>query len=331
MIYDQSPILLTEALLSTYFDNPCGELCDELIPDYDKNDTTTASTLDSTTDSRTYMMSVNDTANDTVLEGLQGLQDLEQTNNISTSSDFKDYQVFLDRHNQTTDIITPEVGDDGSGSGNDGLDFNVSTNQSTIVSLNDSLSQQQNSTQKANASQEDSGSMFVELPWNIFSFFNNKYNRSDDDIYREINNASSPELSKNEIINVENKTESTTILTASTATILPIIINEVNNINTTQSNETTTPSILAVPTTTAKQIFISIYSSKANCTNFNRTICSNWSEQLQARLCCLGMFEKVVDDGGFGCNNYNKTKCNQILPNLKCCLDFSRYKTISRT
>ena len=150
-----------------------------------------------------------------------------------------------------------------------------------------------------------------EEEWKVLDFFKSNDNRSDKDVFEDIYNKSIIEL---EIIanNTKNAMESPIEITTTPETI-PL------------SNETLPTNSSSVETTpTPKSSRVSFF--RAKCETFNQSMCIEWSTDrlLRARLCCLSEV-LADDDSGFGCGHFERSKCNRMLPLIKCCLkDFSQ-------
>lgn len=83
------------------------------------------------------------------------------------------------------------------------------------------------------------------------------------------------------------------------------------------------------PTETGKNQSIELIpqqSEQIRCDQLDKRICIEFSTDrlLRGRLCCLNEGISSIGSGLGGCKRFNKTKCNEMLPQIKCCLkDFA--------
>ena len=299
IIHAQQPILQA-ALLSTYFDNPCGESCDRIRSDI-RPMTSTASpssnaSADTTVTPRPLDLSataINITFDTTLSEDFNETKDNETiVNNI----DLKDENLIEFQTESSDQSIVPEEYS-GSGSGDQPIDnlLEISTESNDLSKDNNSLTTD-----------------LKDEEWKVLDFFKSNDNRSDKDVFEEIYNKSVIELEL-----MANKT----IVLMEVSTQSPLTTEAVNESLTTMSSILDS---VTVPVPTRVSIFNS--ASRTKCDAFNQSMCVEWSTDrlLRARLCCLSEV-LADDDSGFGCGHFERGKCNRMLPLIKCCLkDFSQ-------
>ncbi|CAG2105446.1 unnamed protein product [Medioppia subpectinata] len=307
IIHAQQPILQA-ALLSTYFDNPCGESCDSLgaeailsnttsIITDSLNITTTESSLSSRTDPMTTT-TLNMTFDDTFPVGLNESQAFESN---ATSIDLSEDNVIV---LETTETSDGSIGEDFSGSG---------SGDSPIEQTPQVSTQTNNSSLNGNREEDE---------WKILDFFKSDDNRSDKEIFEEIYNKSIAELDP--ISKTDTKPVETLNETQTTTEAIEVPLNVSN-----ASAITSEPPVgLSIGSKNPLRTKISFFNSasRAKCETFNQSMCMEWSTDrlLRARLCCLTDV-LAYEDSGFGCGHFERSKCNRMLPLIKCCLkDFSQ-------
>ncbi|XP_054161377.1 uncharacterized protein LOC128959450 [Oppia nitens] len=211
--------------------------------------------------------------------------------NITTIDELKDDNVFNVETTKTNELF---IGEDGSGSGSGDQPIQE------ILELNELIVT--NITGNNDTKDEEE--------WKVLDIFRSKNNRTDKEVFDDIYNIS---ITQNDydILDVNNETQTTTIDSLDT-----------NNI--TNTTGATPNQSQAFP----KRTRFSLYNSaaRAKCETFNKSMCDEWSTDrlLRVRLCCLTDMT-ADDDSGFGCGHFERSKCNQMLPLIKCCLkDFSQ-------
>lgn len=296
LIHAQQPILQA-ALLSTYFDNPCGDSCDR--SDGKTNVISATSSFsaiaDTTVTPRPLNFNVtglNLTFDKPLSQDINDINDTNDNQTIDINPVFRDENLL--EYSTDSTILMDECS--GSGSGDDSGDNFSEVN----VAVTDPNSEQTNVT---NFKDEDE--------WKALEIFKSNDNRTDKDVFEEIYNKT---LSEVEVLS--NKTETVAIPeTSATDQTLSA------------SNESRTTSgspqlSIAIP----KRNRISWFHSNTKCDIFNSSMCTEWSTDrlLRVRLCCLSEM-LADDDSGFGCGHFERGKCNRMLPLIKCCLkDFSQ-------
>ncbi len=260
---------------------------------------------------------------------LEDIKDLERNTTIQKDL-FKDEEVFTYETTES-DEITPK--ESGSGSGDESLvDELITSDIRTEISTqaSDIITKTNDSTSLL---QEIENKMKDVIPWKIFDFFKNKNNRSDEQIFSDIYNASNPEINSN---NYEEEKVGSTPTQYSTDSV-----NETTNwTQSSESSPLTTISSSIKSTSSTKRPRFSFFGSaaRAKCDDFNQTVCIEWSTDrlLRARLCCLQDMLGNDEESGFGCRHVNRNKCHRMLPVIKCCLkDVSQilesyYQSVSR-
>ncbi|CAG2178912.1 unnamed protein product, partial [Oppiella nova] len=173
IIHAQQPILQA-ALLSTYFDNPCGESCDSIPSDtspinttliMDSVNITTESSLSSGSDPLNNT-SFNVTFDETFPEGLNESKVFES--NVTTI-DLRDENVIVFETTEASDSVVVEDGS-GSGSGDAPIEEVLEISTESIGMTN------------------GSNSSLKEEEWKTLEMINGKDNRSDKDIFDDIYN-----------------------------------------------------------------------------------------------------------------------------------------------
>ena len=227
---------------------------------------------------------------------------------VAMISELTNDKVFL-YDNKT--INQTEIDNIESGSG-DGIDIqsqDVIANTSTEVNLKLNLTKENES--RLNRTNENGttnvGSIIKDIvesvPWKIYDFLKNKNNKNSDseEIYQDIYNVSSD--------------------------MKPLNHTKLNQTIKIDFNRTAINKTSAFNQTSTSRFSFFGSAARANCLGFNQTSCNDWStaKLLLARLCCLKQEMGDDDEPGFGCQNFGKQKCMNMLPLIKCCLkDFSQ-------
>ena len=298
IVHAQQPILQA-ALLSTYFDNPCGDSCDRSDTKSTSISTSPSTNAidDTTVTPRPLDLSAT-TLNLTFDRPLS--QDINDTNDNKTVD-----KLFVLKEEKLLEFQTdsPILMEECSGSGS-GDDSSDDSNQVNVLITDPNFNDTNAETNSTNQKEDDD--------WKVLEFFKPNDNRTDKDVFEEIYNKSIAEL---DLLNNTIKTNGLPIEMTTTKESLIV------------SNESLTTSGPQLSITIPKRNGFSFFNSHTKCDTFNASMCAEWSTDrlLRVRLCCLSDI-MADDDSGFGCGHFpEKGKCNRMLPLIKCCLkDFSQ-------
>jgi hypothetical protein len=244
---------------------------------------------------------------------LEDTKDLQLNTTIQKDL-FQEEEVFTFETTER-DEITPK--DSGSGSGDEPLvDESITSDVRTEISTqtSDIITKTNDSTSLLEKIEKKVKDV---IPWKIFDFFKNKNNRSDEQIFNDIYNASNHEINSN---NYEEEKVGLTPTQYSNDSV-----NETTYwTQSSESSPLTTISSSINSTTSTKRPRFSFFGSaaRAKCDDFNQSMCIEWSTDrlLRARLCCLQDMLGNDEESGFGCKHINRNKCHRMLPVIKCCL-----------